>query len=36
MDSTAMDGKGMLDGDLTMMDEEEWRECDGNGLQAQW
>ncbi len=35
MDSTAMDGKGLLDGDLTGMDDEEWRECTGDGPRAQ-
>ena len=35
MDSTAMDGKGLLDGDLTGMDDEEWRECNGDGPRAQ-
>ena len=35
MDSTAMDGKGLLDGDSTGMDDEDWRECNGDGPQAQ-
>ena len=35
MDLMAMNGKGLLDGDSMGMDDEEWRECDGNGLQAQ-
>ena len=33
MDSTAMDGKGLLDGDSTGMDDEEWCECDGGKIQ---
>ena len=36
MDSTAMDGKGMLEDDLTRMDKEERREHDGDRPQAQW
>ena len=35
MDLTAMDSEGLLDGDSTGMDNEERRECDGNGPQAQ-
>ncbi len=31
MDSTAMDGKGLLNGDLTGMDNKERHECEGNG-----
>ena len=31
MDLTAMDGEGLLDSDLTGMDDEEQRECDGDG-----
>jgi hypothetical protein len=34
MDSTAMDGEGLLDGDSTGMDDKEWR-CDGDGTRAQ-
>jgi hypothetical protein len=35
MDSTAMDGKGLLDGDSTRMDDKERRKCDGDGPRAQ-
>ena len=35
MDLTAMDSEGLLDSDSTRMDNEEQRECDGNGPQAQ-
>jgi hypothetical protein len=35
MDSMAMDGEGLLNGDLTGMDNKERRECDGDGLRAQ-
>jgi hypothetical protein len=35
MDLTAMDGKGLLDGDSMRMDDEERRECGGNGPRAQ-
>ncbi len=35
MDLTAMDSEGLLDGDSMGMDDKEWRECDGNGPQAQ-
>jgi len=35
MEPTAMDIEGLLDGDSTGMDDEERRECDGDGPQAQ-
>ena len=35
MDLPAMDGEGLLKGDSTGMDEEERRECDGDGPRAQ-
>ena len=35
MDSTAMDSEGLIDGDSTGMDDEERRECDGDGPRAQ-
>ena len=35
MNSTAMDGKRLLDGDSTGMDEEERHERDSNGPRAQ-
>ena len=36
MDSTAMDGEGLLNGDSTGMDDEEWHECNSDGPRAQW
>jgi hypothetical protein len=35
MDSTAMDGEGLLEDDSTRMDDKERRECDGDGPRAQ-
>ena len=35
MNSTAMDGEGLLNGDSTRMDNEERHECNGNGPRAQ-
>ena len=34
MDSPAMDGEGLLNGDSTGMDDEEQGECNGDGLRA--
>ena len=35
MDSTAMNGEGLLDGDSAGMEDEEQCECDGNGPRVQ-
>ncbi len=35
MDLTEMDDEGLLDGDSMGMDDEEWRECNGDGPRAQ-
>ncbi len=35
MDSTAMGGKGLCNGDLMGLDEEEWCERNGDGPRAQ-